>query len=94
MAANKRVLFLGAAGLIGPHLIPGLADDYDLRLADVKSHPDGIDVDHVDVTDYEQVALQLGVVDLASDLGAGDRADFWRRAASSRLSGVKAEGKS
>ncbi|HCV26429.1 MAG TPA: NAD(P)-dependent oxidoreductase [Candidatus Latescibacteria bacterium] len=55
MAANKRVLFLGAAGLIGPHLIPGLADDYDLRLADVKSHPDGIDVDHVDVTDYEQV---------------------------------------
>ncbi|MEP7739910.1 hypothetical protein ABKW28_19885 [Nocardioides sp. 31GB23] len=38
------------------------------------------DVARVTVTDYEQVALQLGVVDLASDLGAGDRADFWRRA--------------
>ena len=38
------------------------------------------DVARVTVTDYEQVALQLGVVDLASELGADERADFWRRA--------------
>ncbi len=37
--------------------------------------PEG--VARVTVTDYEQVALQLG---LAGDLGAGERADFWRRA--------------
>ena len=55
MAAKKKVLFLGASGLIGPHLTPGLMDDYDLTLTDVKDHPDGIDIDHVDVTDYEQV---------------------------------------
>jgi len=55
MAAKKKVLFLGASGLIGPHLTPGLMDDYDLTLADVKDHPDGIDIDHVDVTDYAQV---------------------------------------
>jgi UDP-glucose 4-epimerase len=51
----KRVLFLGASGLIGPSLTPGLVDHYDLRLADVQPHPDGIDIDHVDVRDYGQV---------------------------------------
>ena len=51
----KRVLFLGACGLIGPYLTPGLVEHYDLRLADVKPHPEGIDVDHVDVRDYDQV---------------------------------------
>ncbi|SVD81679.1 uncharacterized protein METZ01_LOCUS434533, partial [marine metagenome] len=49
------VLFLGASGLIGPYLIPGLVDHYDLCLADVKPHPEGIDIDHVDVRDYAQV---------------------------------------
>ncbi len=53
--AKKKVLFLGASGLIGPHLTPGLTDDYDLILADVKPHPEGIKIDHVDVTDYQQV---------------------------------------
>ena len=51
----KRVLFLGASGLIGPYLIPGLVDHYDLCLADMKPHPEGIDIDHVDVRDYAQV---------------------------------------
>ncbi len=51
----KRVLFLGASGLIGPYLTPGLVDHYDLRLADVKPHPDGIDINHVDVREYGQV---------------------------------------
>ena len=54
-ATKKKVLFLGAAGLIGPYLTPGLVGDYDLRLTDVKQHPDGIEVEHVDVTDYAQV---------------------------------------
>lgn len=52
---KKRVLFLGASGLIGPHVTPGLVDDYDLVLADVKPHPDGTPVRHVDVRSYEQV---------------------------------------
>ncbi len=55
MVAKKKVLFLGASGLIGPFLTPGLVDDYDLRLTDVKEHPEGLDVEHVDVTDYKQV---------------------------------------
>ena len=37
----KRVLLLGASGLIAPHIIPALEKDYDLRLADIKEHPDG-----------------------------------------------------
>lgn len=50
----KKVLFLGASGLIGPYLTPGL-QDYELTLADIKDHPDGTPVDRVDVTDYQQV---------------------------------------
>ena len=53
--AKKRVLFLGASGQIGPHLTPGLEPHYDLLLADVKPHPDGVPVLHVDVTEYGQV---------------------------------------
>jgi len=52
---KKKVLFLGASGLIGPFLTPGLEADYDLHLADVKPHPDGIPITTVDVTCYEQV---------------------------------------
>ena len=52
---KKRVLFLGAAGLIGPYVTPGLADEYDLVLTDVKPHPDGLAVEHVDIRSYEQV---------------------------------------
>ena len=52
---KKRVLFLGASGVIGPHLTPGLEADYDLRLADVKPHPCGTPILHVDVTDYGQL---------------------------------------
>ena len=52
---KKKVLFLGASGLIGPFLTPGLENDYDLYLADVKPHPDGVSIDHVNVTSYEQV---------------------------------------
>lgn len=52
---RKKVLFLGASGLIGPYLTPGLTQDYDLTLADVKPHPQGIAIDTVDVTDYDQL---------------------------------------
>ncbi|OGG56096.1 MAG: hypothetical protein A3F84_01405 [Candidatus Handelsmanbacteria bacterium RIFCSPLOWO2_12_FULL_64_10] len=51
----KKVLLLGASGLIAPHIIPGLEAHYDLRLTDIKPHPDGKPILHVDVTVYEQV---------------------------------------
>lgn len=38
------------------------------------------DVARVTVTDFDQVALQLGLTDRSSDLDADARADFWRRA--------------
>ena len=52
---KKKVLFLGASGLVGPYVTPGLEADYDLLLADVKPHPDGTPVETVDVTSYEAV---------------------------------------
>lgn len=51
----KKVLFLGASGMIGPYLTPGLEPHYQLHLADVKPHPEGREILHVDVTDYAQV---------------------------------------
>ena len=51
----KKVLLLGASGLIAPHIIPGLETHYYLKLADVKPHPEGVPVLSVDVTDYSQV---------------------------------------
>ena len=51
----RNVLVLGASGLVAPYVTPGLKDDYDLHLTDVKSHPLGEDVEQVDVTSYEQV---------------------------------------
>lgn len=51
----KKVLLLGASGLIAPHLMAGLDPHYDFRLTDVKPHPDGRDIQTVDVTDYAQV---------------------------------------
>ncbi len=51
----KNVLLLGASGLIAPHIIPGLETEYNLKLADIKPHPDGVPVDMVDVREYDQV---------------------------------------
>jgi dTDP-4-dehydrorhamnose reductase len=53
--SRARVLFLGASGLIGPYLTPGLEEDYDVRLADIKPHPRGNQILHVDVSVYDQV---------------------------------------
>lgn len=52
---KKKVLFLGASGNIGPFVTPGLKDEYELRLADIKPHPDGVPITTVDITSYEQV---------------------------------------
>jgi nucleoside-diphosphate-sugar epimerase len=51
----KKVLLLGASGLIAPNITPYLEQFYDLRLADVQPHPEGRPVLTVDVTQYEQV---------------------------------------
>jgi nucleoside-diphosphate-sugar epimerase len=51
----KNVLLLGASGMIAPNIIPGLETHYNLRLADIKPHPDGKPSLPVDVTVYEQV---------------------------------------
>ena len=51
----KKILFLGASGLVGPYLTPGLEKDYELRLTDVQDHPEGRPVERVDVRCYEQV---------------------------------------
>ena len=59
----KKVLLLGASGLIAPHIIPALEKDYDLRLADIKEHPDGKPVLAVDVRDYGQVRAAMEGVD-------------------------------
>ena len=52
---KRKVLLLGASGLIAPNLLAGLETHYDLRLADVKAHPDGRPVDECDISDYGQV---------------------------------------
>ncbi len=52
---KKKVLLLGASGLIAPNLLEGLQPYYDLHLADVKAHPDGREIDQCDVSDYGQV---------------------------------------
>lgn len=51
----KKILLLGASGLIAPHITEGLSKYFELRLADVKPHPEGRRVRTVDVRDYEQV---------------------------------------
>jgi len=57
----KKVLLLGASGLVAPHVIPGLESDYELRLADIKPHPDGKPVTTVDITVYRrQRVLKAG----------------------------------
>ena len=35
----RKVLLLGASGLIAPHIIPGLEPHYDLKLTDEESQP-------------------------------------------------------
>lgn len=53
--AKKKVLLLGASGLVAPHITEGLERYYEVRLADVKDHPAGRPVERVDIADYGQV---------------------------------------
>lgn len=59
----KKVLLLGASGLIAPHITPGLEPYYDLTLTDIKPHPDGRSVAMVDITDYGQVLAAAAGMD-------------------------------
>ena len=52
---KKKVLLLGASGMIAPYLIPGLEPYYELSLADIAPHPDGKPIIEVDITSFPQV---------------------------------------
>ena len=53
---KRKVLLLGASGMIAPNLLAGLEPHYDLRLADLAPHPDGRDIVECDMTSYAQVS--------------------------------------
>jgi len=51
-----KVLFIGATGLVGSHVIPFLKDDFDLSLAAYTSGTvEDIDVQAVDICDWEAI---------------------------------------
>lgn len=51
-----KVLFIGATGLVGSHVIPFLKDDFDLSLAAINSGTvEGIEVTAVDICDWEAI---------------------------------------
>lgn len=60
---KKKVLLLGASGMIAPHLLPGLEDLYDLTLADIAPHPAGKPVVSCDVSAREQVRAAAAGMD-------------------------------
>tara|TARA_Y100001960_G_C14624397_1_gene802401 strand:- start:6 stop:764 length:759 start_codon:yes stop_codon:yes gene_type:complete len=51
----QRIVVFGACGLIGPFITPGLADKYDLTLADIVEHPEGHSILPVDIRDANAV---------------------------------------
>ena len=76
----KRVLLLGASGLIAPHMIPLLEPHYELVLGDIKAHPQGRAVEPVDITVYEQVLAAARGVDaiLNCTVNRGDPVQSFR----------------
>lgn len=51
-----KVLFIGATGLVGSHVVPFLKDDFDLSLAAYDSgNVEGLDVTAVDIRDWEAI---------------------------------------
>lgn len=51
-----KVLFIGATGLVGSHVVPFLKDEFDLTLAAYNSGTvEGIDVTAVDICDWEAI---------------------------------------
>ncbi len=54
--STMKVLFIGATGLIGSHVIPFLKDEFELSLAAISSGTvEGIDVTAVDICDWEAI---------------------------------------
>ncbi len=51
----KKILVLGASGMVAPNVTPGLEPYYHLHLTDVQPRPSGKPIMTVDVTSYEQV---------------------------------------
>lgn len=53
----KKVLILGGAGMLGPHIVPALQDQYDLRVTDIVPMPIPFQGEYrqVDVASLEQV---------------------------------------
>ncbi len=51
----KRIALYGASGNIAPHIVPMLEKDYELHLSDIAPYPDGREITHVDITNYDQV---------------------------------------
>lgn len=51
----KRILIFGACGNVGPYVTLLLEPYYQVHLADVKAHPAGRPVQHVDMAVYDQV---------------------------------------
>lgn len=66
----KKVLVLGASGQVASYTTPGLEPYYELRLGDVRPHPFGKPVNHVDITIYEQVLEASAGMDAVMDLAA------------------------
>lgn len=62
---RKKVLLLGASGGVTPRVVPGLAADYDLRLADIllPPQPGDLPIAKVDITRYEDVLEAAAGVD-------------------------------
>lgn len=55
-----KVLFIGATGLIGSHVIPFLKDKFDLSLAALNNGIiDGLDVTAIDICDWDAIAAFL-----------------------------------
>jgi nucleoside-diphosphate-sugar epimerase len=69
MAANKKVLITGAAGLVGSVLRDGLADSYDLSGVDIKAI-DGFDCHVADTTDLAAIQPAFEGIDTVIDLAS------------------------
>ena len=60
---KRKVLLLGASGMIAPNLLPGLEEAYHLTLADIVPHPDGKPIAPCDVSSREQVRAAAAGMD-------------------------------
>jgi nucleoside-diphosphate-sugar epimerase len=66
----KNVLILGASSQVASYTTPGLEPYYNLRLTDVRPHPFGKPVTHVNIAVYEQVLEASRGMDAVMDFAA------------------------